>query len=185
MGTRLWVAATGAVLACGSADPALQAERCPGREQAAVIRCRDASLSPVTDPESPEFGRVPCRFFAFDAPGSDFCECSVPGFRPLGAADEATARGYFESVGACTDACCEDMCFCELLQLSGDELAVCQAGDPASTLDLPGFCYVEPELGIGDPSTTSDCKPYEQYQLLFTPNHATYQGLILCEKSPG
>jgi len=96
----------------------------------------------------------------------------------------ATARQQFADIGYCSNACCADLCFCELLQLSGDALLHCQAGIDDPEVDVQGFCYVEPDVGVGDPSTVEDCRPSERQNLRFTPAYANYTAALRCEVSP-
>ena len=131
---------------CGADATAYDPARCASRTaQALTLKCGDHSLSPVTDPESPDFGRVPCWLVAAGQYGSDFCKCDAPGFAPASTAQTNAAVQELDSTGNCTTACCLYTCFCELLQLEGDDLKTCQSGDPDGTLDIPGWCYVEPD----------------------------------------
>jgi hypothetical protein len=53
---------------------------------------------------------------------------------------------------------CENLCLCELQQLSGAELESCQT-DP-ETPDVPGFCYlnaVPGEVHAGDAELAAEC----------------------------
>jgi hypothetical protein len=64
-----------------------------------------------------------------------------------------------ESVGYCGGATsCEDLCLCELQQLTGADLEACQtATEPP---DVPGFCYlnaVPGEANVGDAELASNC----------------------------
>jgi hypothetical protein len=53
---------------------------------------------------------------------------------------------------------CETFCTCELLQLSGGELAMCQ--NDVSEPNVPGYCYVNAapnEPNVGNPDLVADC----------------------------
>lgn len=181
MRSVLVAAALGAVPGCGSTPLEPEGGSCPAQTSAATVKCFPRSLDPVTNPESPDFGRIPCRMFVVAEKETGICACDLPNYRPLGSIDTATARHYFADIGYCSSACCESLCFCELLQLSGDELLLCQAG---VDVDAPGFCYVEPDVGVGDPSTVEDCKQSERYNVRLTPSYVNYVVSIQCQTSP-
>jgi hypothetical protein len=68
------------------------------------------------------------------------------------------ARDELESVGYCTGAECDALCFCELTQLEGVELEACQT--QVEVPDVPGFCYlnaVPGEVQVGDPELAAEC----------------------------
>jgi hypothetical protein len=170
---------------CATEEPPAEAGECFGKERLSfTLKCLNHSLGPVTDPTSPDFGRVPCNAVMVAPVGSDFCACDWPGYAVPNAALRATAKAQFADGGACDNGCCDTYCYCELLQLSGNDLALCQAGDPDNSVDLPGFCYVEPDVGVGDPSTVRDCKADERFRLLFTPGQSRFLGTIVCASPP-
>ena len=151
-------------------------------QQALTLKCLGRSLEPVTDPESPDFGRVPCWMVEIGTQDTEFCRCAGAGYAPASEAQTETALATLRAGGECHDACCESVCFCELLQLSGEELRACQAGENESVaIDTPGFCYVEPAAGVGDPSTVASCAADEQQQLILTPLRATRRVILGCE----
>ncbi len=151
-------------------------------QQALTSKCLGRSLDPVTDPEDPDFGRVPCWMLEIGTQDTDFCRCDSAGYRPASEAQTETALATLRAGGECHDACCESVCFCELLQLAGDPLRACQGGENESiAIDTPGFCYVEPAAGVGDPSTVADCPEDEQQQLILTPLGATRRVILGCE----
>jgi len=158
-----------------------------GREQQGFTpKCLTQSLDPVTDPASPDFGRVNCSLIELGSAGTDFCDCSLPGYAPATGIEIQNAFATLEANGECQNACCEEVCFCELLQLSGDDLAACQGGDATLvTVQRHGWCYVEPDLGVGDPSSVEDCPLDERRQLLFTPVRSSHLDIISCETAPG
>jgi hypothetical protein len=176
----LVAAALGVGAGCGSTPLEPEGGSCPAQTSAPfTVKCLPRSLGPVTDPSNPDFGKVPCRVFVVGPEESGLCACDLPNYRPIGSIDSANVRQYFSDIGYCSNACCQSLCFCELLQLSGDELARCQAGD--RSVDVPGFCYVEPDVGVGDPSTVEDCKPTERHLFFFTPSYVSYTVAIECQ----
>ena len=180
---RRHVASLGVMLAACASAPSSDEPGCPARVQSALtLKCGPAPpLQPVTDPENPDFGRIPCRFFAAGDPGSGFCGCDTGGYAPLDDYDTATAKAQLTAVGACENSCCAELCFCELLQHAGEALARCQSGDPVPTLERAGFCYVEPDIGVGDPSTVAGCKQDERHRVLVTPATGPVFGTLVCE----
>lgn len=186
MGMRSALMAATLALAPGCGSMPLEPDdgSCPAQTSAPVLKCFPKSLDPVADPASPDFGRVACRVFVANRADSGACGCDIPGERPLGSIDTETARQRFVDFGYCSNACCESLCFCELLQLSGDALARCQAGIDDTSLDIAGFCYVEPDVGVGDPSTVKNCRPDERQNLRFTPSYSHYDATLMCETSP-
>jgi len=154
--------------------------------QAYTLGCLKQSLDPVTDSESPDFGRVNCKLIEIGKVETDFCSCALPGFAPATGEQIANAYAFLDANGECRNACCDDVCCCELLQLSGDELVACQGGDNTRvTVDRQGWCYVEPDLGIGDPSTVSACAPDARHGVLLTPIMSTHYDIMSCETAPG
>jgi len=181
----LVAAALGAVAGCGSTPLEPEGGSCPAQTSAAFsVKCFPRSLDPVTDPSSPDFGTIPCRMFVVLPEEAGACACDLPNYRPIGSIDTANVRKYLLDSGYCPNACCENVCFCELLQLSGDDLARCQAGIVDDALDVPGFCYVEPDVGVGDPSTVKNCKASERQNIRLTPSYAQYFVHIECQTTP-
>jgi hypothetical protein len=179
-GLLLALVATGCVTESVPAPPdecAIGQEREPY-----TLRCFPHSLSPVTDPESSEFGRVNCALIEVARAGSELCDCALPGYRPATSLELELARAELDSWGACQNACCEGLCYCVLAQLEGEELAACQGGDETRQLvDRSGWCYVEPDVGVGDPSTVEGCLDGERQLVLLTPIRANRSGVFLCE----
>jgi hypothetical protein len=129
--------------------------------------CLPVALEPELEPTSPEYGRVPCVVIVTRPAGSAFCDCTLAGYAPVSDAQAALVRDQLRASGLCEAACCEEACSCELLQFSGAELDHCQSrdGEPPSRDGPPGWCYVEPDAGFGEPSLVADC-PITQRQLL-------------------
>lgn len=166
---------------CESGDPEVVMDECFVETTQEPIRtCMPRSLHPVTDPEDPEFGRVPCVAIVGSRANTPFCECTRPGFSPASDAQAELARNELEAGGLCVDACCDSYCFCLLEQLSGEALAYCQG---VGELDFEpgygpqGWCYVEPDVGVGDPSKVENC-PDTQRQLVFFEPSTVINGSI-------
>jgi hypothetical protein len=101
-------------------------------------------------------GRVPCRMVEATV-GS--CDCSAAlGRVPTDAGFADAVQRRLRADATCDSAGgppCAQLCIREIVQLKGEQLTACQndagAGAP------PGFCYVDPAAGLGDPSVVADC----------------------------
>jgi hypothetical protein len=153
--------------------------------QESVRTCFPQPLDLVTDPQSPDYGRVPCVLITAARVETPYCDCTLAGYAPVTDAQAALARDELRVGSLCEGACCDDYCFCQLLQLSGADLDYCQGRIPELPPDTypHGFCYVEPDRGFGDPSTVERCPSTQRQLVLFHPseviNHRV--GFFACE----
>jgi hypothetical protein len=109
-------------------------------------------------------GRVPCRVLEATL---GTCDCSAAIGR------EATDASLADAVrrqlladdrcGSTSGPPCEEVCIREIVQLSGEDLATCQ--NDAGAVGPPGFCYVDPAAGLGDPAVVAECPPASQRKL--------------------
>lgn len=151
-------------------------------QQPLTLKCFPHSLSPVTDPASPDFGHVNCQMIEFFREGNELCDCALPGYRVTTSVMSELARSKLEEWGSCDNGCCDGLCYCELLQHEGAELAACQGDEQArQDLERSGWCYVEPSLGVGDPSTTDACPPGQPQRVFLTPFRADHSVVMVCE----
>jgi hypothetical protein len=133
-----------------------------------------------------EGGRTGCRVIELTFGETEECSCDASTGRvePGRAAAEATFV-YLDGwvCGEGTPVPCEEVCLCEIEQLSGDDLEVClnSTTDPGG---VHGFCYVHAETA--DPEVLSNCeaftpgppknlrfmggRPPGRYSLLLCPN---------------
>jgi hypothetical protein len=152
--------------------------------QEPVRACFPEPLEPVTDPDSPDYGRVPCVALVARRSDTVFCECAVDGYAPPTDSQVEIGRDELRSSALCEGACCEEYCLCQLRQFSGDDLAYCQGRLEAEPPGYArGFCYVEPDRGFGDPSTVENCPESQRRLVLFHPPGG-YSGsvtFIACE----
>ncbi len=161
-------------LACGGqvdADP-----RCTegGTSQALTRRCFPKALATDAD------GRVSCRVFrTFDA-GTQACDCAAPGHRAPESVPESVRSTPFLQGHCADDPCCSDLCFCEVEQLSGAGLAACQ-GQINPAPEPSGFCYVDPENGVGSSEITAECPKSEQRLLRFMGLGASLSLIVSCQ----
>jgi hypothetical protein len=123
-------------------------------------RCLARAL-PVSQPDS---GKVDCSVYEARAAGG--CDCAQNGRAEPPAGASQIVSTYLTSVGLCSNGRnCDDLCVCELSQLSGDDLASCQAGnDPGQSY---GFCYIDPAAGLGTDAAVAECERSERRRVHF------------------
>jgi hypothetical protein len=148
-----------------------------GLEREPLRTCFPTSLEPEANPESPRYGQVNCTFIVSGTAGTPFCDCTRQNYVPASDAQSELARDELRARGLCFGDCCENVCSCVLLQLSGDELTACQWPNEAESSPR-GWCYVEPEAGWGDPSTVEDCPSNQQKLLRIVPESVMPNGTI-------
>lgn len=141
------------------------------------LRASAGCLPRPFDPD--EAGQIPCAIVEARSTASGACVCDA-------ARGRVTVRDvtnvvpaveeYLRNVGECGAQGrpgCSDYCYCELQQLSGDELLLCEGSvdDPNTTF---GFCYVDPAIdsnGDGkpdaNPALLAECKDTEKRKLRF------------------
>lgn len=69
---------------------------------------------------------------------------------------------------------CGEMCLCELRQKEGGELETCQTADEGTVTNLQaGYCYVDPDNGIGNPALVENCPSTQRRILRFVGNNPT------------
>jgi hypothetical protein len=140
--------------------------------------CYPGPLNAVTDAANADYGRVPCVVLDAGRAETSFCECTQPGHRPVTAAQDALAREHLETT--CRGSCCDDLCFCEFLQFSGDELAYCQDRTSEPATEPPsGWCYIEPAAGFGDENRIDECPPSQPQILRFLPDDVVVNRLAV------
>jgi hypothetical protein len=157
---------------------------CSGDEVTAPDRTGDASAgcAPVGDATSNIFidefsgtecvwrsliadeGRVPCVIVEATL-GTCSCDVAIGRVAP-NAAFAKSVQSELRQDGTCDGASgprCSELCIREVVQLEGDDLAICQ--NDAGATGPPGFCYVDPAAGLGDPSVVADCSADSQRKL--------------------
>jgi len=87
------------------------------------------------------------------------CDCSLPGRRPARPSALSLVRQDLVSSSSCGAAgqpSCDTVCGCELSEAKGEALSACRSTADA-TRQAPGYCYVDPAKGLGDPLLVKDC----------------------------
>jgi hypothetical protein len=142
-------------------------------------------------------GRVECRIVTTSR--RDECTCDAE-LHERTVEDGDILQGVRERLrllGACSEGTgisCDDYCICELEQLTGTALDACQNDPSEIVMDprnegrmLSGWCYVDPDLGFGDPALVANCRPTARRLIRF-PDPRTFGrdgmiGLIACSTS--
>jgi hypothetical protein len=126
-------------------------------------RCLPRSL------ETPGLAQIACS--VVEARLGTSCSCSDPGRTELPRLDATfgIVQDALMQAGLCggaTGVACSDYCMCEIEQLSGAELSACQSSlqDPTGVY---GFCYVDPENGIGVPEIVAACPSTQRRVIRF------------------
>ena len=139
-------------------------------------KCLPRPLVPNNTPDTKdglEPGQVPCKVIEAILPQNGACSCNADAKRDVttpvlrDAVLNKLREG--ESCGnAMGQTRCEDFCTCELLQLSGQELAKCQ--NDASPPTTPGYCYINAapnEPHVGAEALVADCSADSKRLLRF------------------
>jgi len=169
-------------------DPSLELEDCSdvGQQQQPLrTKCFQKELEPETDAAVATWGQVPCRVVTFAPQGDPYCACDeVEGLMPVDAALLSVVREDLATDQVCRDACCDGLCFCELPQLAGADLAYCLGLDsePRGFGEVPiGWCYVDPDDGFGDAALVDDCPLDSRRDLRTLPERTWGSIAILCQ----
>jgi hypothetical protein len=130
-------------------------------------QCLPRALDIDTNEASPSFGKVSCSVIeAVRTEGECTCD-PTKGRSPLTSKDlrDGARDGLREHAdcGGDTGIPCDAFCLCEVEQLTGDKLDACLAGstDP----NLYGYCYVDADLGIGNPELVERCEANKKRKL--------------------
>ena len=112
---------------------------------------RKLPVETCTDAADPRNGQVSCTLIeAVRRPGKG-CDCDSPGRRvPDPSVVREEMRGGWD-----------DMCLCEITQLSGSDGQVCR-NDTSDIIAPAGWCYVEPARGLGNPNLVRMCGDTEK-----------------------
>jgi hypothetical protein len=110
---------------------------------------------------------------------------------PTTALQAERAREIMSESGLCPTGCCDEACFCEYVQLSGEMLAACQSRPNDAQYDPRspplGWCYVEPALGIGDDESVERCPPTQKRNIRYFPDdpRQNLTAALMCVGAPG
>ncbi len=176
--------------ACAS-DPLASCPEEGIAQEAFSRKCLSQSLDPVTDPSRADYGRVDCVMIVAESAGTPACNCDGLGRAPASALQAQRAREIMSASGMCPSTCCDEICFCEYVQLSGELLAACQSRPNQAEynpLSAPlGWCYVEPALGLGDDETVDTCPPTQKRNIRYFPDEPRQNltAALMCVGAPG
>jgi hypothetical protein len=137
-----------------------------------VDRCLPRRLSPEISEGLSQPGRVPCLAVeASQPPAGGACACEGAGRGQLSAEHEVARRAIIDEMkldgqcGGATPIDCNALCLCELEQLEGAELAACREG--TETPESHGYCYVDPEQGLGSERLVAECRATQRRKIRF------------------
>jgi hypothetical protein len=155
-------------------------------KEALTIKCLPRPLTVGTPEDSaPEdVGKVPCAVVEVRPTVDGMCpdpDCMLPGREALEGERLKiipAAREFLRNEGVCGGSAtpCENYCFCELTQFTGDTLRACQTGNEMAS--DAGYCYVDPEatrkatpddtaLIDGEEALVKDCSATQRRVLRF------------------
>ena len=189
----------------GFGENAIVASVCPKNTQALVSPTQDPNygynpamvamvdrfkeaLAPrcLPRPISTEDDQIPCR--VVEAFSAQECSCNLPGRTAVSSSMRGNVDDGLHAQALCggnTGVSCSDYCMCEIQQFEAAELVACQFldTDPGTQ---SGFCYVEPDRGIGSPSLVASCPDTQRQLLRFMGSNVPRPGsvpFLVCESS--
>jgi hypothetical protein len=126
--------------------------------------------------DSPDFGRVNCIVLEAEEEQAD-------GTCAPCAEENGRTEVQPENSGAVNDMVLSQggPCVCELRQLEGDALGSC-LNDTAAN-QLPGWCYIDTSLNLGNPDIVAQCPESEKRLIRYWPTKNT-TAFISCQESP-
>jgi hypothetical protein len=111
-------------------------------------------------------GHAACAIL--ETPVAGDCDCQKPGRAPAGDDALSALRQNLKDESLCDtedSPACKQVCACKIEEATdGAALSACRSNLDAS-LQAPGYCYVDPEKGLGDPTLVHNC-PATQKRLL-------------------
>jgi len=125
-----------------------------------------------------EDGKVSCAITQATYQASD-CGCTAPGTRAAPTGIAAAVREVLEALQQCggdTGRSCESFCLCQVDQFTGAAEEQCRTS-PSMAGSGAGWCYIDPEQGIGDPALVASC-PAHHRRLVRFGEPSTETGLI-------
>jgi hypothetical protein len=130
------------------------------------LRCTGLDAEFERDPNSSEFGTVPCHLVAVRRSEPGACSCAEAGRMPVSEELAAEVQRGLELRGACgkNSVPCDQFCTCEVPQTRSEALKACQNDVRESPRDpsgarIDGWCYVDPGAGFGNPALIESCPP--------------------------
>jgi hypothetical protein len=137
----------------------------------ALHRCLPRELTP-----DPATQRVPCA--VIEASVDPECACSGAGYStdPISSDTRKAVLSHLESSGICTthpllptDIPCDSFCLCGIEQTLDPAAKHACENDPIESIDpdISGYCYIDPDSGVGNPALVEDCPAGRQRMLRF------------------
>jgi hypothetical protein len=150
-------------------------------KEALTGKCLPRQLVPETDETLSTYGQVPCAVIEAtfnDGSGCAPCDGSQgradpkPEIRPA-VVENLAQTGQCGSGGAS----CSDLCLCEILQLTGQQLNECQNLSVPPN-NLYGYCYIDEAAGIGNAALLANCPPTQKRLLNFVGDNVPQPGAV-------
>jgi hypothetical protein len=151
----------------------------PTDGSAPVVKCLPPSFFADAN------GSGPCNTYFVSPPatagGNSTCSCDTAGLSgPVHTPVRDSINKYLYDNGICdgaTQTSCDDECVCQLAQAEGDERSACQNGQVPA--DKDGWCFVDPDAGLGSSDLVAACLPTQRQALIFYDTGASLaDGLI-------
>jgi hypothetical protein len=106
--------------------------------------------------------------------------CTSMGRQKANAANTADVTVLLKTIRICSatgQPDCSSLCVCQLPEETGGNLATCQnAIDGSEAAILPGFCYVDPSQGAGNPEVVARCPESQRRIIRFAGNNPSGGG---------
>ncbi len=129
-------------------------------------------------PEVDSNGQTRC--VVLEANLTKSCDCGARGRRPPNVDALGTVQKQLKNDELCDGPLqprCEDVCACEIDEAQGDALSACRSVAEPGT-QAPGYCYVDPDHGLGDPLLVKDCPSTQRKLLRFVGERTPMPGSI-------
>jgi hypothetical protein len=117
--------------------------------------------------------KVPCSIVeAVVPPSGGSCSCAANARNELLPEVEPLVRQRMAQSGVCSEnggdgiTPCSSFCLCEVTQVSGDAATDCRNAESTAE-STNGWCYVDPDQGVGNPALVSKCPVTARRKLRF------------------
>lgn len=125
-------------------------------------------------------GNVECKVFEALPAQDAAMGCEAQGRSEVAEKLQAAAMRQLEAMNFCVGSGCEDVRLCEVKQHEGDARNQCLQAPRGAESELEaGYCYVDPQLGLGDASLVASCPPSERRLLRFVGKETPRNGAVV------